>query len=126
MIFALKITDRDIDGSYFTAKFSAQGCYDCEIKGFLKHSFDDPDASTWEINNFGTVNGITHYPADEMLSLLGNGCMDIGNGLLDDMIKPYLETDFNQWNDWFEEDGRQAEREEILNNNFYLKQVGMS
>lgn len=122
MAITLRILDRDEDGTRFVAKFQAQGSFDCEIIGFFHHSFDIPNASSWDVdhlNNFGKVNGIEHYPVAEILSLLGNGCMDIGTEVLDDMLAPLLDDDYFKWAEWFENDARIAAEEEKANIRFY-------
>lgn len=126
MTIQLRILDRDEKGSTFSAKFNAQGCFDCEVKGYFRHSYDLPAASSWDgdFDNFGTVNGLTQYPIDEILALLGNGCMDIGNNLLDEMISPHLDDDYSKWCEWIETEARHAEIESNLNNSFFMRQAG--
>ena len=126
MAITLRILDRDIDGSFFEAKFDAQGAFDCEIKGFFRHVYDHPNSSSWEVdelNNFGKVNGIEHYPVAEILSLLGNGCMDIGTEVLDELLVPFLDDDYQPWSEFYEQEERLAAQEEKDHLAFWRKQA---
>jgi hypothetical protein len=115
------------DGTEFNIKFIAQGCFECEIRGNFRHYVESPAMSEWEVDHtkaFGTVNGLSHYPVDEILSLLGNGDMDIGSEVLDDMLTPAIEEDYESWLEWMQNEARNADEEEYRNNRFFQKVTG--
>lgn len=123
------ITGRRGDESDFRAELEAQGCFKVEISGtFVHRSTLHWDESKVELNAHGSVNGIPHWRISEILSLIGNGDMTIGEEVLDGYFDEPLEVDHARWADWRLEQNERAAREEkfesACNEKFFQRSAG--
>jgi len=122
--YNISILDRDEDGATWRLSVpSVQGAFDLVIEGFFKHHSKARRASYWELFNFHKSNGMD-ATAEQIESLLGHGCRDRANEILETILGPEMEKDFDLWEEFLESGNEAARHEEKLNNDFFRRSAG--
>jgi hypothetical protein len=99
------------------------GLHDLEINGYFTHDEVSSNASEWELFAFHKDNG-QEATAEQIENILGHGCRDRANEILEGVLAPLMLADFDLWLELVEQAERDAKSEAQRNNSYYEKMAG--
>ena len=122
--YVFSIRHRDENGSQWLLKVpSAQGAFDLEINGYFLHDSKTPKLSSWDLFTFHKSNGM-EATAEVIENLIGHNCRDRATEVLDNVLSPIMEADYELWLEEMEAHERGDAKESTLQNRAYEKSVG--